>query len=93
MTDIAGFADIKLGSNLNESLNEIAFLTSEKNDPFEPQTFQQAWGHPDLESREKWHDGNRLEFNKIISREYGEKLNQQAFQKKKVGWMLLSIQN
>ena len=64
LTDIAGFADINLGSNLNESLNEIAFLTSEMNDPIEPQTFQQAWWHPDLEAREKWHDGIRLKFNK-----------------------------
>ena len=35
-------------------------------DPSEPQTFQQAWWHPDLEARENWHDGIRLEFNKII---------------------------
>ena len=36
-------------------------------DPSEPQTFQQAWWHADLEAREKWHDGIILEFNKIIS--------------------------
>ena len=35
--------------------------------PSEPQTFQQAWWHPDLEAREKWCDGIRLEFNKMIS--------------------------
>ena len=29
LTDIAGFADIKSGSNLKEWLNEIAFVTSE----------------------------------------------------------------
>ena len=48
-------------------VNEIAFVTSEMSDPSEPQTFQQAWWHPDLEAREKWHDGIRLEFNKMIS--------------------------
>ena len=42
LTDIAGFADIKSGSNLNEWLNEIAFVTSELSDPSEPQTF---WKH------------------------------------------------
>ena len=67
MTDIASFADIKLGSNLNEWSNEIAFVASEMSDPSEPQTFQQAWWHAGLESREKWHDGIRLEFNKMIS--------------------------
>ena len=67
LTDIPGFADIKLGSNLNEWLNEIAFVTSEMSDPSEPQTFQQAWWHPDLEAREKWCDGIRLEFNKMTS--------------------------
>ena len=35
MTDIAGFADIKSGSNLNECLDEIVFVTSEMNDPSE----------------------------------------------------------
>ena len=42
LTDIAGFADIKSGSNLNEWLNEIAFVTNEISDPSEPQTSQQA---------------------------------------------------
>ena len=37
------------------------------NDPSEPQTFQQAWWHPDLEAREKWHDGIKLESTKMIS--------------------------
>ena len=36
-------------------------------DPSEPQTLHEAWWHPDLEAREKWHDGIRLEFNKMIS--------------------------
>ena len=67
LTDTAGFADVKSGSNLNEWLNEIAFVTSEICDPSEPQTFQQAWWHPDVEAREKWHDGIRLELNKMIS--------------------------
>ena len=67
LTDIVGFADVKTGSNLNEWLNEIAFVTSEMSDPSEPQTFQQACWHPDLEAREKWCDGIRLEFNKMIS--------------------------
>ena len=51
-TDIAGFADVKTGSNLHECLNEIAFVTSEMSDPSGPQTFQQVWWHPDLEARE-----------------------------------------
>ena len=67
LTDIAGFADVKTGSNLHEWLNEIAFVTSEMSNPSEPQTFQQAWWHPDLKAREKWHDGIKLEFNKMIS--------------------------
>ena len=37
------------------------------NDPSEPQTFQHAWWPPDLEAREKWCDGIRLEFDKMIS--------------------------
>ena len=50
LTDTAGFADVKSGSNLNEWLNEIAFVTSDMSDPSEPQTCQQAWWHPDLEA-------------------------------------------
>ena len=67
LTDIAGFADVKTGSNLNEWLHEIAFVTSEMSDPSEQQTFQQAQWHPDLKAREKWCDGIKLEFNKMIS--------------------------
>ena len=52
LTDIASFADVKTGSNLNEWLNGIAFVTSEMSDPTEPQIFQWAWWHPDLEPRE-----------------------------------------
>ena len=53
LTDIAGFADVETVSNLHELLNEIAFVTSEMSDPSEPQTFQQAWWHPDLEARQE----------------------------------------
>ena len=67
MTDIAGLADVKTGSNLCEWLKKITLVTSEMSDPSEPQTFQKAWWHPDLEAREKWHDGVKLEFNKMVS--------------------------
>ena len=42
LTDIAGFADIRTGSNLHEWLNEIAFVASEMSDPSQPQTFQRG---------------------------------------------------
>ena len=51
---MAGFANVKIGTNINEWLNDIAFITSEMSDPMEPRTFQQAWRHPDLTAREKW---------------------------------------
>ena len=51
---MAGFADIKIRNNLNEWLNEIAFITNEMSNPTEPQTFQQAWWHPNPTAREKW---------------------------------------
>ena len=54
LTEMAGFANIEIGTNRNEWLNEIAFVTSEMSDPMEPQTFQQAWWHPDLTARDKW---------------------------------------
>ena len=57
MTDIAGLADVKTGSNLCEWLKKITFVTSEMSDPSEPQTFQKAWWHPDV----------KLEFNKMVS--------------------------
>ena len=44
LTDTAGFADVKTGSNLHEWLNEIAFAISEMSDPSESQTFQQTCG-------------------------------------------------
>ena len=51
---MATSVNVKIGTNINEWLNEIAFITSEMSDPTEPQTFQQAWWHPDLTAREKW---------------------------------------
>ena len=93
MTDIAGFVDVKTGSNLNEWLNEIAFGTSEMSDPSEPQTFQQAWWHPDLEAREKWYDGIRLEFDKMISMGNAEKLINKHSKWKEVSWMPLGLQD
>ena len=67
MSDLAGFTNVKMGTNINEWLNEIAFVTSDMSDPMEPQLFQQAWWHPDLTAREKWREGIKLEFKKMIS--------------------------
>ena len=35
-------------------------------DPNEPQTYHQAWLNPDNNTRQKWHEPIRLEFNKMI---------------------------
>ena len=43
LTEMAGYADVKVGTNINEWLKEITFVTSDMSDPTEPQTFQQAW--------------------------------------------------
>ena len=43
LSELAGFADVKIGTNINEWLNEITFITSEMSDPMEPQTFQLVW--------------------------------------------------
>ena len=64
--DVASFADIKYGNNIQEWLEDVAFVTGRLCDPNEPQTFQQAWWNPDKNTREKWHEAIRLEFNKMI---------------------------
>ena len=64
--DVASFADIKYGNNIQEWLEDVAFVTGRLCDPNEPQTFQQAWWNPDKNPREKWHEAIRLEFNKMI---------------------------
>ena len=66
LTDIAGFADVKAGSNLHEWLNEIAFETSEMSDPSDQKYFSKHGGIL-TGSKRKWHDGIKLEFNKMIS--------------------------
>ena len=55
---MASFSHLKIGPNINEWFNEIAFVTSEMSDPTEPKTFLQAWWHPDLAAREKWQEGS-----------------------------------
>ena len=64
--DVASFADIKYGNNIQEWLKDVAFVIGTMCDPNEPQTFQQAWWNPDKNAREKWHEAVRLEFNKMI---------------------------
>ena len=51
--EMFAFADVKDDKTLNEWLHEIAFVTSTMSDPDEPQSFQEAWGDPNLISREK----------------------------------------
>ena len=65
--DVASIADIKCGNNIQEWLEDVAFVTGTMCDPNEPQTFQQAWWDPDKKAREKWHEAIRLEFNKMIN--------------------------
>ena len=94
LTNIASFAHVKTGSNLHEWLNKIAFVTSEMSDPSEPQTSEQAWWHPDLEAREKWCYGIKLEFNKMISIGVWRNVRLTKHSKwKEVGWMPLGIKN
>ena len=51
--DVASFADIKCRNNIQEWLEDVAFITATMCDPNEPQTFQQAWWDPDKNAREK----------------------------------------
>ena len=64
--DVASFDDIKCGKNIQEWLEDVAFVSGTMCDPNEPQTFQQAWWDPDKNAREKCCEGIRLEFNKMI---------------------------
>ena len=64
--DVVLFADIKCGNNIKEWLEDVAFVTGTICDPNEPQTFQQACWEPDKNAREKWCEGIRLEFNKML---------------------------
>ena len=63
---MVSFANIQSGNNTREWLEDVAFVTRTMCDPNEPQTFQQAWWNSDENSREKWHEAIRLEFNKMI---------------------------
>ena len=72
---------MKVGTNIDEWLNEIAFITSEMSDPMEPQTFQHVWWHPDLTAREKWREGIKLEFKKMISMLIWRKLGSSSIPK------------
>ena len=51
---MAGFADIKTRTNINEWLNEIPFVTNEMRDPMEPQTFQKHGGILTPKQDKKW---------------------------------------
>ena len=49
---VASFADIKCGNNIQEWLEDVAFVTRTMCDPNEPQTFQQVWWDPDKNAGE-----------------------------------------
>ena len=74
--EMASFADYKVGTNLQEWLQETAFVTSTMSDPIEPQSFQKGWWHEDLVEREKWRDAIRLEFHKIDQMNVWRKVSQ-----------------
>ena len=63
---MVSFASIQYGNNTQEWLEDVAFVTGTMSDPYEPQTFQQAWWNSDKNTREKWCEAIRLEFNKRI---------------------------
>ena len=65
--DLASFASVSHGNNLQEWLQEVAFVTATMSDPNEPATFQEAWWHPEAEARAKWREAIRLEFKKMIA--------------------------
>ena len=50
--DVASFTDFQYGNNLQECLDDVAFVTGTMCDPNEPQTFQQAW-HCQIKMQEK----------------------------------------
>ena len=64
--EMSAFADVTDVKTLNESLHEIAFVTSTMSDPDEPQSFQEAWKDSDLVTREKWQEAIHLEFRKMF---------------------------
>ena len=64
--EMSAFADVKDDKTLNEWLHEIAFVISTMSDPYEPQSFEEAWWDPDLISREKWREAICLEFKKML---------------------------
>ena len=64
--DVASFADKQCGENVQEWLEDVAFVTGTMCDPNEPQTFQQAWWDPDKNAGKKWCEAIRLVFNKMI---------------------------
>ena len=68
---------------MNEWLNEVAFVTSEISDPMELQTFQQVWRHPDSTAREKWREGIKLEFKKMISMHIWRKVESTSIPKER----------
>ena len=63
--DLTAFADVHRGTNMNEWLQEVAFVTGTMSDPEEPQTFQQAWWCEGPDQREKWREADRIEFRKM----------------------------
>ena len=64
--EMSAFEDVKDDKTFNEWLHEIAFVTSTKSDPDEPQSFQEAWWDPDFICRDKRREAICLEFKKML---------------------------
>ena len=65
-TDVVSYANIQSGNNTEDWLEDIAFVTGTMSDPNEPQTFQKVCWNSDKDTREKWREAIRLEFNRMI---------------------------
>ena len=58
---------------LIQEVTDMAFVSATESDYLEPQTFSEAWEHPDATEREGWRAGIRKEFRDMLSKQVWRK--------------------
>ncbi len=54
---------------IQEVTDILAFVSATESDYFEPQTFREAWEHPDAIERKGWRAGIWKEFKDMLSKQ------------------------
>ena len=78
---------------MEDWIQETCLISAVTSEQIEPKTLQEAWYYPVENERDSWRAAVRKTIRSMINTESGEKQTGQKFQRKKIDWKQMGIQN